>query len=125
MSAKAVVQSSRADTVKLVIALVLVVGASVAFYYYAEYPLWMRVLVLLLVAGVAVLMAVRTEIGRNAWGFVRDARTEVRKVVWPTRNETLQTTLAVILMVILVGILLWIMDTFLLWAVKLLTGQGG
>ena len=125
MSAKAVSQSSRADTVKLAVALLLALGASIAFYYYAEYPLWMRVLSLLVVAGGALLLAVQTEIGRNAWGFVRDARTEVRKVVWPTRNETLQTTLAVILMVLLVGILLWLMDTFLLWAVKLLTGQGG
>jgi preprotein translocase subunit SecE len=125
MSAKVIEQSSKVDTLKLAVSLVLVVCASVAFYYYVEYPLWMRVLSLLVVAGVALVIAVQTELGRNAWGFVKDARTEVRKVVWPTRTETIQTTLAVILMVVLVGILLWIMDTFLLWAVTILTGQGG
>ena len=49
---------------------------------------------------------------------------EVRKVVWPTRAETLQTTLAVLLMVLLVGIFLWLLDMFLLWAIQILTGQG-
>lgn len=125
MSTKTIAEPSKADTVKLLAALLLVVGATIAFYYFAEYPLWMRVLSLLLVAGVSVAVAIQTAVGRNAWGFVRDARTEVRKVVWPTRTETVQTTLAVILMVVLVGILLWIMDSLLLWAVKLLTGQGG
>jgi len=71
-----------------------------------------------------VFIALQTNKGRFAWGFVGGARTEVRKVIWPTRAETMQTTLMVVIMVILVGILLWIMDSFLLWAVKLLTGQG-
>ena len=84
----------------------------------------MRVLALLGVAGVAIFIALQSERGRNAWIFVGSARTEVRKVIWPTRAETMQTTLIVVIMVILVGVLLWIMDSFLLWAVKLLTGQG-
>ena len=124
MSTKSVVQGSGADTVKLALALLLVVAGAVAFYVYDEYSLLMRVLALLAVAGVAVFIALQSERGRNAWIFVSSARTEVRKVIWPTRAETVQTTLIVILMVILVGIMLWIMDTFLLWAVKLLTGQG-
>lgn len=124
MSTKSVEQGSGADTVKLSLALLLVVAGAVAFYIYDEYSLLMRVLALLAVAGVAVFIALQSERGRNAWIFVSSARTEVRKVIWPTRAETVQTTLIVILMVILVGIMLWIMDTFLLWAVKLLTGQG-
>lgn len=124
MSTKSVVQGSGADTVKLSLALLLVVAGAVAFYVYDEYSLLMRVLALLAVAGVAVFIALQSERGRNAWTFVSSARTEVRKVIWPTRAETVQTTLIVILMVILVGVMLWIMDTFLLWAVKLLTGQG-
>ena len=85
----------------------------------------MRVLALLVVTGVSIAIAMQTERGRNTWGFVKDARSEVRKVVWPTRAETMQTTLIVIIMVLVVGVILWLMDTFLLWAVKLLTGQGG
>ena len=58
-------------------------------------------------------------------GFISGANTEVRRVVWPTRAETLQTTLAVLVVVLLVGIFLWLLDMLLLWAVQLLTGQGG
>jgi len=124
MSAKAEQQGSKADTFKLLFALLLIVAGSIAFYKYAEYSLLMRVLALLAVAGVAVFIAMQTDKGRFAWSFIGGARTEVRKVIWPTRAETMQTTLMVVIMVILVGILLWIMDSFLLWAVKQLTGQG-
>ncbi|HEC29677.1 MAG TPA: preprotein translocase subunit SecE [Gammaproteobacteria bacterium] len=124
MSSKAVEQGSTADIFKLLIALSLLVAGAVAFYIYSEYSLLMRVLALLGVAGVAVFIAMQTNQGRFAWAFVGGARTEVRKVIWPTRQETMQTTLIVIVMVVLVGIMLWIMDSFLLWAVRLLTGQG-
>ena len=126
MNAKAVTQTgSGADIAKLLIALTLILGGIVGFYYYEEQSLLLRVISLLVVTGVSIAIAMQTERGRNIWGFVKDARTEVRKVVWPTRAETMQTTLIVILMVLVVGIILWIMDTFLLWAVRLLTGQGG
>ncbi|MEA2094042.1 MAG: preprotein translocase subunit SecE, partial [Pseudomonadota bacterium] len=49
---------------------------------------------------------------------------EVRRVVWPSRQETVQTTLVVLLMVLLVGIFLWLLDMVLLWAIQILTGQG-
>lgn len=124
MSSKVEARGSRADTAKLAVALVLVVAGAVAFNVYSEQSLLMRVLAMLAVVGVALAIAMQTVQGRNAWGFVKDARTEVRKVVWPTRAETVQTTLIVLIMVVIVGILLWIMDSFLLWAVKLLTGQG-
>ena len=118
-------RSSKADVAKLLLAIVLLVGAIVAFYYYARYMLLVRVLGLLAAVGVAVAIALQTQIGRLARQFVQESRTEVRKVVWPTRQETMQTTLAVVVMVIVVGILLWLLDMFLVWAVQLLTGQGG
>ncbi len=113
------------DTVKLAVAVLVLAGGVVAFYWYGEQPLALRVAGLLAVAAVSVGIASQTDVGRRAWRFIGEARAEVRKVVWPTRQETLQTTLAVLLMVILVGIFLWLLDMFLLWAVKLLTGQGG
>ena len=126
MNAKAATQTaSGADIAKLLIALTLILSGIVGFYYYEEQSLLLRVLSLLVVTGISIAIAMQTERGRNTWGFVKDARTEVRKVVWPTRAETMQTTLIVIIMVLVVGIILWIMDTFLLWAVRLLTGQGG
>jgi preprotein translocase subunit SecE len=70
-------------------------------------------------------MATQTLVGGRVLGFFSDARTEVRKVVWPTRQETVQTALIVFGVVIFMGIVLWLLDMLLLWAVRLLTGQGG
>ncbi len=124
MNSKAETQGSVLDTAKLTIAFLLVLAGAIGFNYYSDQSLLLRVIAMIVVAAVALGIALATARGRRTIGFVKDARTEVRKVVWPTRNETLQTTLIVMIMVVLVGILLWIMDSFLLWAVKLLTGQG-
>ena len=66
-----------------------------------------------------------TEIGKNVWLFVLESKQEVRKVVWPTREETVRTTLLVFAMVTVVGLILWFLDMFLFWGVRFLTGQGG
>lgn len=124
MNSKVEATGSKADTAKLSVALVLVVAGAVAFNYYGDESLLIRVLAMLAVVGVALAIALQTVQGRRTLGFVKDARTEVRKVVWPSRRETVQTSLIVLIMVVIVGILLWVMDSFLLWAVKLLTGQG-
>jgi preprotein translocase subunit SecE len=80
---------------------------------------------LLLAVGAAIAVAVRTEKGREAWAFMYDSRTEVRKVVWPTRKETTQTTLIVMAVVVVVALLMWLLDTILGALVRLLLGQGG
>ena len=116
---------SRLDSAKLGFSIALLLGAVVAFYYFEDQSLLFRVLGLVAVAIVALLIASRTAVGARTIGFAQDARTEVRKVVWPTRQETVQTTLIVFVMVIIMGIMLWLFDMFLLWAVRLLTGQGG
>ena len=118
-------QASGLDTVKLVVALMLLGGAVFAFYWYADQSLLMRVLGLLGVAAVSILIASQTALGRSTWTFIGATRTEVRKVVWPTRTETTQTALAVLFVVVLMGVVLWLLDMFLLWAIRLLTGQGG
>jgi preprotein translocase subunit SecE len=118
-------QASGLDTVKLGVALTLLGGAVVAFYWYADQSLLMRVLGLIGVAVVSTLIASQTALGRSTWTFIGSTRTEVRKVVWPTRAETTQTALAVLFVVVLMGVVLWLLDMFLLWAIRLLTGQGG
>ena len=125
MAGKAEVQSSGLDTVKLVVALLLAIAAVGAFYYFGEQPLLYRALGLIAVCIVAVGIALTSVQGRRLWGFVQESRTEVRKMVWPTRAETLQTTLIVLLMVLLVGVFLWLLDMFLGWAIQLLIGTGG
>ena len=118
-------QASGLDTIKLAVALVLLCGAVFAFYWYADQSLLMRVLGLIGVAVVSILIASQTALGRSTWTFIGSTRTEVRKVVWPTRAETTQTALAVVFVVLLMGVVLWLLDMFLLWAIRLLTGQGG
>ena len=125
MNAKVETESNRFDSLKLGIAVAILAAGIVAFYYFEGQLLVLRVLGLLAVAGISVFVAAQSNTGKNIIGFIRGAQTEVRKVVWPTRAETVQTTLAVILMVFLVGIFLWLLDMFLLWAIQLLTGQGG
>ena len=105
------------DTVKLVVA-VLAVIAAVAGFLYPGLPLLFRVGGLLIGGGVAVAIALQTSKGREVWAFFREAQIEVRKVVWPTRQETVQTTLVVILVVILVAIILWLLDIFLGWSIS-------
>jgi len=113
------------DKIKLLIAVLLIAGGIAGFYYFADQSLLMRVIGLLVVIGVSVAVAMQTQLGVDTWGFGRNAMLEVRKVVWPSRKETTQTTLIVMAMVVVVGVVLWLFDMFLLWAVRLLTGQGG
>jgi preprotein translocase subunit SecE len=113
------------DTAKLVAAAVLLVAGIYGFYYFAAYSSLIRVLGLLVVGGGAAAVALQTEPGRRLWQFAGDARAEVRKVVWPTRQETIQTTLVVIVMVLILGIILWLFDMMLMGILRFLTGQGG
>ena len=96
--------------------LVLLAGV-VGFYYFEDESQLLRVLGMLAVAAVAFFIAATSEPGKRSLGFVKEARVEVRKVVWPTRQETIQTTIAVLFMVILVAIMLWLFDMLLGWGV--------
>jgi len=113
------------DTVKLAIAVILLVGGLFAFYFFSDYSTLLRVLGLLVIGGAAAAIALQTAQGRRLWQFAADSRTEVRKVVWPTRQETLQTTLVVMAMVLVLGLILWLFDTILMAILRLLIGQGG
>ena len=125
MGARVETASKTQDTLKWLVAVSLLVAAVTAFYYYGEESLLLRVIGLLIVAGAAGAIAFTTDKGRTAWEFMRESRTELRKVVWPTRKETTQTTLVVIGVVVLVAIFLWRVDGILSWAVRLLLGHGG
>ena len=117
--------TSKLDTLKLAVAIALLIAGIAQFYYFEGESLLYRVLGILAFVAVAVGVVLTTRMGQGIWSFAKDARTEVRKVVWPTRQETMQTTLMVIVVVIIVGIMLWLLDMLLRWAVLMLTGQGG
>jgi preprotein translocase subunit SecE len=125
MNARAEAGSSGIDTVKLAVSATIIVVAIWAFYFFAGYSLLLRVVGLLVLSGGAVAIALTTQPGRQLWRFASDSRMEVRKVVWPTRQETIQTTLIVMVMVFLLGILLWLFDLVLMAILRFLTGQGG
>ena len=113
------------DKIKLLVAVLLIAAGIAGFYIYAEEALLYRVLALLAVIIVAFLISLQTEVGLSALNFGRSAILEVRKAVWPTRQETIQATVMVTILVIIVGIILWLFDMMLLAAVQMLTGQGG
>jgi len=113
------------DIVKQVMSVVLVVAGIAGFYYFSDIKLLFRVIGLLAVFSAVVGMMLTTGVGRSVWVFALESRQEVKKVVWPNREETVRTTLLVFAMVSLVGLFLWLLDTFLFWGVRLLTGQDG
>ncbi len=113
------------DKIKFLLAAVIVAAAIAAFYYYGEgTSLLLRVVGLLVAIGVATAVFLQTAAGQQTWAFIGEARAEVRKVVWPTRKETVQTTLVVLGMVVVVAFILWVFDSLLTVLVKMVTGQG-
>jgi len=118
------VVSNKLDTFKLMLAIAVLIAGIVGFYYYEAESLLYRVLGVVFAAGVAVAISATTVLGQNLIGFGREARMEVRKVVWPSRQETVQTTFMVIVAVIIIGIFLWLIDMLLAEAIQLLTGTG-
>jgi preprotein translocase subunit SecE len=103
---------------KLVFSLLLLGAGIFGFYYFSEESQLFRVLGILAIAVVCFLIVATTFQGKRAIGFARESRVEVRKVVWPTRQETMQTTIAVLVMVLIVAIMLWLFDMFLGWGVR-------
>jgi preprotein translocase subunit SecE len=112
------------DKVKAAAAVVLAVGGIVGYYVLAAQPAWERWIIV--VAGLVLALAVLawSQYGRSFWQFVLDSRIELRKVVWPTRNETGMTTLVVFGFVIVAGLFFWVLDLALAWATRALSGQG-
>lgn len=122
MSANASVERPFGDTVKLGVAIAILLAAVYGYYHFADSSQLYRVLGVVGAVIVALLVASQTIAGRGVLLFMGDARTETRKVVWPTKQETMQVTLVVIFVVILVGLILWGLDSFLGWAVQALLG---
>jgi preprotein translocase subunit SecE len=116
--------AQRFDALLLAAAAVLLAGAMVSFYYFsAELNALVRVVILLAAVAAALGLAYKTELGRTIWSYITGARTELRKVVWPSRQEALQATLMIAVVVLITSLILWGLDSALLFGVKALTGQ--
>ncbi len=116
------VVSNKLDTFKLLLAIAILIAGIVGFYYYEAESQLYRVLGVVFMTGVAIAISSTTNLGQSLIGFAREARMEVRKVVWPTRQETVQTTFMVIVAVIIIGIFLWLIDMLLAEAIQMITG---
>ena len=114
-----------ADTAKLVVAILLVVGGVVGYYVLANQPAWIRWLAV--AAGIALggLVIAFSRYGTVLKQFVADSRVELRKIVWPNRQETGMTTLVVFVFLLIAGVFFWGLDVALAWATRVLPGQGG
>ncbi len=112
-----------ADKIKLLIAVLLVISGIAGFYVLADAPQIVRVLSVL--AGVVLggVVAGMSAPGRQFLQFAGEARDEAKKVVWPTRKETVQMTGVVMLFVVVMALFLWAVDSTLLWLVKLAMGR--
>ncbi|MFT4826302.1 MAG: preprotein translocase subunit SecE [Halioglobus sp.] len=120
MSAEATV--SRFDAAKWIVVAILVAVAVVGNSYFSDQSLLYRVLGIVALAAVAALVALQTAKGVAFWALIKGSRTEIRKVVWPTRQETVQTTLIVVAVVVVVALFLWGLDSLLGWLVSLVIG---
>lgn len=96
----------------------LVAGGIFGNWYYQNESLLIRVVALLAVAAIAGFILLQTERGKALWVLARESRTEVRRVVWPTRQVTIQTTMIVIAMTMVVALILWGLDSLLSWGIK-------
>lgn len=113
-----------ADKIKLIIAVAIIAMSLFVYYSQEEISVLYRVLGVVAALVIALLIATKTEKGSSSIAFIRSAVIEMKKVVWPSKKETTQTTLTVGVMVVIVGIILWTFDQVIGWGVRFLTGQG-
>ena len=110
------------DIIKLLVAAGVLVGGLYGYYYLLEWSLPLRVLLVLgcLIAGVAIAMT--SVQGQRLWAFIQGSRVEIRKVVWPTKQETTQTAIAVFVFTLIMAVFFWLLDSGLLWLTRRFVG---
>jgi preprotein translocase subunit SecE len=110
------------DKIKLAVAALLVVAGIWGFYYLSGSPMIARIGAILVAIVIALVIGWTTEPGKRFYAYAQESIAETKKVVWPTRKETMQTTAVVVGFVIVMGLFLWIVDASLTWAVNLFIG---
>ncbi|MBY5923571.1 preprotein translocase subunit SecE [Ferrimonas balearica] len=115
-------QGSSMDTLKWGLVAVILAAAVVGNHYFAAESVLIRAVGVVVAIAIALFIAAQTEKGKAGWAFAQESRMEVRKVVWPTRQETVQTTLIVFAATAFMAFCLWLLDMGLVWIVNLITG---
>jgi preprotein translocase subunit SecE len=115
--------ASAKDTALMTLSILVLLAGIVAFYWYDEDALALRLAMVgggLVVAGGLIWIS---WYGREFRQFAQAARVELRKVVWPSREDTVRTTVMVIIFAIVMGVFFWVLDMILTWLIRWLTGQ--
>ena len=107
MSTKVQTGPGPLDTVKLMLAALVLIGGIVAYYYFEDESILLRAAGVLIGLALGIVIAMQSTQGRELWRFIQGARVELRKVIWPTRQEAMQTTLTVLVFVLILGIFFW------------------
>ncbi len=116
-------ESGVLDIVKLLVAAAALLGGLYGYYYYInDMSLPLRVLMVLVGTGAGIAVAMTSTQGKRLWRFVQGSRVEIRKVVWPTRQETTQTAIAVFVFALILALFFWALDSGLLWLTRRLIG---
>ena len=118
-------QSGVLDILKLLTAAGVLVGGLYGYYYYLEWSLPLRVLLVLAGLAAGIVIAMTRAQGHRLWAFIQGSRVEIRKVIWPTKQETTQTAIAVFVFTLIMALFFWGLDSFLLWLTRTLVGSTG
>ena len=112
------------DAAKLAAGVAILAAGIAGFYLLSEQPIWLRWIIVLAALTAGALVSLQSYQGKNFWSFVQSSRIELRKVVWSNRQETMQVTIVVFVMIIVLGLFFWGLDTLLGALTRWLTGQG-
>jgi preprotein translocase subunit SecE len=116
--------STAVDAAKLVAGIGILAAGIAAFYLLSEQPIWLRWILVLVALTLGILVGLQSHQGKSLWTFVQASRVELRKVVWPTGQETMQVTIVVFVMVVVLALFFWGLDTILGMLTHWLTGRG-
>lgn len=110
------------DWLKWLVVFGVLGGGIFGNWYFQDTSVLYRVIALIVLGGSALAVAIQTERGHNAWTLIKEARGEIRRVVWPSWDETLQTTMVVLVLVVVFALILWLLDSALSWLVSEVIG---
>ena len=113
---------SKSNNTYLIVSIIVLISGMILFYYFSDVRLFYRVLAMISVVVLSGFIGYQSDFGKLVYSYISDSKVEIKKVTWPTKQETTQTTLGVIVVVIIFGILLWLFDMLLGWAIGTLYG---
>ena len=110
------------DWLKWIVVIAVLGGGIYGNWYFQDQSLLNRVLAIVVMGVVALLIAAQTARGKATWSLLKEARIEIRRVIWPSRAETTQTTFIVLALVLVFALILWMLDSSLSWLVSAVIG---